>query len=75
MFFDDASSYFGAGAGALLVALDNQFVIPFSYKLQWNEEHTNNVCEYEDLVLGLEAARRMKIKNLKVFGDVALIIK
>jgi hypothetical protein len=33
MFFDGASSYFGAGAGALLVAPDNQFVIPFSYRL------------------------------------------
>jgi hypothetical protein len=75
MFFDDASSYFGAGAGALLVAPDNQFVIPFSYRLQWNVDHTNNVCEYEALVLGLEAARRMKIKNLEVFGDAELIVK
>jgi ribonuclease HI len=75
MFFDNASSYFGAGAGAHLVAPDNQFVIPFSYRLQWNLNHTNNVCEYEALVLGLEAARRMKIKNLEVFGDIGLIVK
>jgi hypothetical protein len=33
MFFDGASSYFGARSRALLVALDNQFVIPFSYRL------------------------------------------
>jgi hypothetical protein len=33
MFFVGASSYFGVGAGALLVAPDNQFVIPFSYRL------------------------------------------
>jgi ribonuclease HI len=26
-------------------------------------------------VLGLEAARKMKIKNLEVFGDAELIIK
>jgi ribonuclease HI len=75
MFFDGASSYLGAGAGALLVAPDDQFVIPFSYRLQWNVDCTNNVCEYEALVLGLEAARRMKIKNLEVFGDAELIIK
>jgi ribonuclease HI len=75
MFFDGASSYLGAGAGALLVAPDNQFVIPFSYRLQWNVDHTNNVCEYEALVLGLEAARRMKIKNLEIFGDAELIVK
>jgi hypothetical protein len=35
------------GAGVIFVAPDNQFVIPFSYRLQWNIDHTNNVCEYE----------------------------
>jgi ribonuclease HI len=57
------------------MAPDDQFVIPFSYRLQWNVDCTNNVCEYEALVLGLEAARIMKIKSLEVFGDVELIIK
>jgi hypothetical protein len=33
MFFYGVSSYFGAGAGPLLVAPDNQSVIPFSYRL------------------------------------------
>jgi ribonuclease HI len=75
MFFDGASSYFGAGAGVLFVAPGDKFVIPFSYRLQWNIDHTNNVCEYEALVLGLEDARRMKIKNLEVFGDAELIVK
>ena len=75
MYFDGASSFLGARAGALLVAPDDQFVIPFSYRLQWNVDYTNNVCEYEALVLGLEAARKMKIKNLEVFGDAELIIK
>jgi hypothetical protein len=75
MFFDSASSYLGAGAGVIFVAPDNQFIIPFSYRLQWNIDHTNNVCEYEALVLGLEATRRMKIKNLEVFGDAELIVK
>jgi ribonuclease HI len=75
MFFDGASSYLGAGDGVLLIAPDDQFVIPFSYRLQWYIDCTNNVCEYEALVLGLEAARRMKIKNIEVFGDAELIIK
>jgi hypothetical protein len=75
LYFDDASSFLGVGAGALLVAPNDQFVIPFSYRLQWNVDYTNNVCEYEALVLGLEAAKRMKIKNLEVFGDTELIIK
>ena len=75
MLFDGASSYFGARAGVLLLAPGDKFVIPFSYRLQWDIDHTNNVCEYEALVLGLEAARRMKIKNLEVFGDAELIMK
>jgi len=33
MYFDGASSYLGAGAGELLMAPDDQFVIPFSYRL------------------------------------------
>jgi ribonuclease HI len=75
MFFDGASSCLEVGAGVIFVAPDNQFVIPFSYRLQWNIYHTNNVCEYGALVLGLEAAKKMKIKNLEVFGDVELIVK
>jgi ribonuclease HI len=75
MFFDGASTYFGAGAGLLFVVLGEKCVIPFSYRLQWNIEHTNNVCEYEALVLGLEYSRRMKIKNLEVFGDAELLMK
>jgi ribonuclease HI len=75
MFFDGASSYLGAGAGVILIAPDDQFVIPFSYRLQWYIDCTNNVCEYEALVLGLEAARKMKIKNIEVFGDAELIIR
>jgi len=69
MFFYRASSYFGVGAGVFFVGPDENFFIPFSYILQWNIDHTNNVCDYEDLVLGLEDAKRMKIKNLEVFDD------
>ena len=57
------------------VALEDEFIIPFSDRLQWDIDYTNNVCEYEALVLGLEAARKLKIKNLEVYGDAELIIK
>jgi len=75
MFFDGASSCEGTGAGVLFVTPENEFVIPFSYKLQWDIDYTNNVCEYEALVLGLEAAGKMNIKNLEVYGDEELIVK
>jgi hypothetical protein len=47
MFFDGALSCEGAGAGILFVAPENKFVDPFSYRLQWDIDYTNNVCEYE----------------------------
>jgi ribonuclease HI len=75
MFFDGALSCEGEGTGVLFVAPKNDFVIPFSYRLQWDIDYTNNVCEYEALVLGLEAARKLNIKNLEVYRDAELIVK
>jgi hypothetical protein len=69
MFFDGDSSCEGAGAGAIFVAPEGKFVVPFSYRLQWDIDYTNNICEYEALVLGLEAARKLKINNLEVYRD------
>ena len=74
MFFDGASSHEGTVAGVLFVAPD-EYVIPFSYILQWDIDYTDNVCEYEALVLGLEVARKLKIKHLIVYGDTKLIVK
>ena len=41
--------------------------ISLSYKLEF--ETTNNVAEYEALVLGLRDAKDTGIKKLLVFGD------
>jgi len=43
--------------------------------LQFDIDYTNNVCEYEALILGLEATRKLKKKHLIVYGDVELIVK
>jgi ribonuclease HI len=75
MFFYGALSCEGAGVGVLFVAPENKFVVPFSYRLQWDIDHTNNVCEYEALILGLEAVIKLNIKNLEVYGDAELIVK
>jgi ribonuclease HI len=75
IFFDGAFSCEGAGVGVIFVAPKNEFVVPFSYRLQWDVDCTNNVFEYEALVLGLEAAKKLNIKNLEVYGDVELIVK
>jgi ribonuclease HI len=67
MFFDGASSKEGVGARVVFVS-PTQETISLSYKLEF--ETTNNVAEYEALVLGLRAAKDMGIEELSVFGDV-----
>jgi ribonuclease HI len=72
MFFDGASSSEGAGAGVVFVS-PCQEAISLSYKLEFEE--TNNVAEYEALVLGLRATKEMGIEGVVVFGDAELIIQ
>jgi ribonuclease HI len=72
MFFDGASSSEGAGAGVVFIS-PCQEAISLSYKLEF--ETTNNVAEYEALILGMRSAKEMRIKEIAIFGDVELIIQ
>jgi ribonuclease HI len=72
MFFDGASSSEGTGAGVVFMS-PCQETISLSYKLEF--ETTNNVVEYEALVLGMRVAKEMGIKEITVFGDAELIIQ
>jgi ribonuclease HI len=56
----------GVGSGVVLISPTKQ-EIHLSYKMDF--EATNNVVEYEDLILGLEAAKKIQITKLVVFGD------
>jgi ribonuclease HI len=70
MFFDGASSREGVGAGVVLVSLVQE-IISLSFKLEF--ETTNNVAEYEALILGLRDTKDMGIEEISVFGDAELI--
>jgi ribonuclease HI len=72
MYFDGAYSKDGVGAGIVFISPSKE-VITLSFKLEF--EVTNNIAEYEALILGLRAARDMKIEGLTVFGDVELIVQ
>jgi ribonuclease HI len=71
MYFDGASSKDSVGARVVFIS-PTQEVINLSFKLEF--ETTNNITEYEALVLGLRAAKDMKIEELSVFGDAELIV-
>jgi ribonuclease HI len=71
MFFDEASSREGVCDGVVFVS-PTQETISLSYKLEF--EATNNVVEYESLVLGLKVAKDMGIEEISVFRDDKLIV-
>ena len=59
MFFDGASSSIGAGTGVIFIS-PCQETISLSYKLEF--ETTNNVAEYEALVLGMRTTNEIGVK-------------
>ena len=71
MFFDGVSSKEGIGARVFFVS-PAQETISLSYKLEF--ETTNNVAEYEALVIGLRAAKEMGIQEVAVFGDAKFVV-
>ena len=71
MFFDGACLRETAGVGVVLIFPKPEST-HLSFKLTF--QVTNNITEYEALILGLNAAKDRGIKNIKVFRDVDLII-
>jgi ribonuclease HI len=72
MFFDGACTKESAGAGVVFISPSKK-VSHLSYKL--NFQATNNIAEYEALLLGLNAAKEKGIRKLQAFGDADLIIQ
>ena len=70
--FDGSYTQTGLGVEILFVTPQGD-LIPKSYKISFY--CTNNIIEYEGLVIGLHQAIRWSIKSLLVFGDSQLVIK
>ena len=71
MYFDRAYSKTGKGAGIVIISPSNK-VYNFAFRLEF--EASNNVAEYEALLLGLETAKYMGIKMLNIKGDSDLVV-
>ena len=71
MYFNGATNQNGSGVGVLLISPKGTH-IPFSSGL--NFPATNNATEYEACIMGLQAALNLRVKELEVYGDSALII-
>ena len=71
LYFDGVSNALGHGIGTVLISPEGEYY-PFTAKL--NFDSTNNMAEYEACIMGLQATMAKKVKNLKVYGDSALVI-
>ena len=71
MHFDGAISKEGVGAGISITSPEFEYW-SFSYKLYF--DCTNNVVEYEALILGIKMIKKLKIKKVSIYGDSKLVI-
>ncbi|GAA0167028.1 hypothetical protein LIER_22054 [Lithospermum erythrorhizon] len=71
MYFDGAAHQGGAGAGVIFLT-PQQDLLPYSFSLSHN--CSNNVAEYQALILGLEPATDLDIHQLEIYGDSQLVI-
>ena len=71
MYFDGASHRNGAGAGVVFLS-PNEEVLPYSFTLTQN--CSNNVAEYQALILGLEMAVDANRLHLNIYGDSKLVV-
>ena len=71
MFFDGACSKEGNEAGVIFISTSGK-IFKFSFLL--NFECTNNIAEYEALIIGLDIAKAYGIKLLTVLRDSNLIV-
>ena len=71
MYFDGSVAKIGAGAGVYIISPIRD-TKAYSYKLVF--ECTNNVAEYEYLLLGLHALKDLGAKRVQIFGDSELVV-
>ena len=76
MFFDGASRIgpkgkIIAGVGVVFISPQNH-VLPRAFSL--TESCSNNVAEYNALLIGLQLAHEMGVRYLEAYGDSKLII-
>lgn len=71
MHFDGDVSKEGEGAGFSIIGPEFKYR-SFSYKLYF--ECTNNVSEYEALILGIKMIKSLEIKKVSIYGDSELVI-
>lgn len=71
MRFDGSKRLDGAGAIVILISPEGK-ILEYAAHLDFNA--TNNMAEYEALLLGLRLAKGMRVRRLLIQGDSQLVI-
>ncbi|RDX81291.1 rnhA, partial [Mucuna pruriens] len=71
LWFNGASNALGYGIGVVLISPQEK-CFPFTTRLGFN--YTNNMVEYEACAMSISMALEYQVKNLKVYGDSALVV-
>ncbi|XP_075076412.1 uncharacterized protein LOC142163061 [Nicotiana tabacum] len=71
MYFDGVAHRERAGAGAIFVTSQGKVLL---YSFTLTQLCSNNVAEYQALILGLEMAVEMKRLQFQAFGDSPLVV-
>ena len=72
MYFNGAARSDGAGTGVVFISPERH-VLTYSFVL--TQLCSNNTAEYQALILGLQMATEIGIKDLDIYGDSQLVIK
>ncbi|XP_074300412.1 uncharacterized protein LOC141631672 [Silene latifolia] len=71
MYFDGAARKDGAGAGIVFVT-PQKHLMPYSFTL--TQLCTNNMAEYQALILGLQMAIEIGVRDMDIYGDSKLVV-
>ncbi|XP_074277586.1 uncharacterized protein LOC141601220 [Silene latifolia] len=71
MYFDGATRKDGAGAGVIFVTPQNH-LMPYSFSP--TQLCSNNMVEYQALILGLQMAIEIGVRDMDIYGDSELVV-
>lgn len=72
MFFDVAARYDGVGDGVVFVSPEKH-VLTYSFVL--TQLCSNNMVEYQALIIGLQMAIKMGLRDLDIHEESQLVLK
>ncbi|XP_074265766.1 uncharacterized protein LOC141588210 [Silene latifolia] len=71
LYIDGASNARGAGVGLVLRSPKGDMIVQ---AIRCEFKATNNEAEYEALILGIQMASGLKVRNLRVYSDSLLVV-